>query len=194
MAADRSSAPVEALAGEPMPADAVEVGRVAGAWGVKGWIRIIPHADDPQALFSCRRWYVRPPDTPGPSPRRGWPEMLRVSQVRAHADGIVAGIHDLVDRDEAESLRGARLFVSRSSFPTAGEGEYYWVDLIGLAVSNRQGDELGTVAGLLDTGVHSVLRVAPAEGPERLIPFVDAYIDRVDMAARRIHVDWGLDF
>jgi 16S rRNA processing protein RimM len=195
VAADPSAArSAQAAEGEAMPADAVEVGRVAGAWGVKGWIRVVPHADDPQALFSSRRWYVQPPEPPTLGPRRGWPALLRVSQVRAHADGIVAGIHDLDDRDEAESLRGARLFVARSSFPTAGEGEFYWVDLIGLAVRNRQGEDLGTVAGLLDTGVHSVLRVAPAEGPERLIPFVDAYVDHVDLAGRCIHVDWGLDY
>ena len=185
-------------AGEPgFPKDAVEVGRVMGAWGVKGWIKVLPFADEPQALFASKRWFVRPPEGPAAVPPGGWPTLLRVSQAREHGDGVVAGIHDLDDRNVAEALRGARLFVPRSSFPTAGEDEYYWVDLIGLAVLNRQGEALGTVTGLLDTGAHSVLRVAP-EGdppaPERLIPFVGAYIDQVDIPGRRILVDWGLDY
>lgn len=185
-------------AGEPgFPEDAVEVGRVMGAWGVKGWIKVLPFADEPQALFASKRWFVRPPEGPAAVPPGGWPTLLRVSQAREHGDSVVAGIHDLDDRNVAEALRGARLFVPRSSFPTAGEDEYYWVDLIGLAVLNRQGEALGTVTGLLDTGAHSVLRVVP-EGdppaPERLIPFVGAYIDQVDIPGRRILVDWGLDY
>ena len=102
----------------------------------------------------------------------------------------------------AEALRGARVFVGRSSFPTAAADEYYWVDLIGLSVVNRAGETLGQVAGLLDTGPHSVLRVAPEGTPpgaaaaeaERLIPFVAAYVDAVDLQARRITVDWASDY
>jgi len=183
------------------PDDAVEVGRVVGAWGVKGWIRIQPFSSDPKALFSSRRWFVRRPDAPGPQTGT-WPPLLRVTQARSHGDGVVATVQEVPDRAAAEALKGARLFVARSSFPTAGDGEYYWVDLIGLAVHNRDGVLLGTVSDLLDTGAHSVLRVqrpdarseAPLDERERLIPFVAAYIDEVDLAGRRIRVDWGLDF
>ena len=103
------------------------------------------------------------------------------------------------DRAGAEALRGARLFVSRGSFPTAGEDEFYWVDLLGLAVFNRQGEHLGDVVGLIDTGPHSVLRVlhpdtGAAEADERLIPFVAAFVDSVSLQQRRISVDWGLDY
>ncbi|MBL8330517.1 MAG: ribosome maturation factor RimM [Rubrivivax sp.] len=184
----------------PFPDDAVEVGRILGAWGVKGWIRVQPFAEDPQALFSSKRWFLQPPATPAVPPRGGWPALLKITEAREQGDSVVAGIQDVTDRDLAEALRGARVFVARSSFPTAGEGEYYWVDLIGLQVHNRQDEPLGTVTGLLDTGAHSVLRVQPAaaEGeplaPERLIPFVAAYVDSVDLAARQIRVDWGLDF
>lgn len=186
---------------EEFPHDAVEVGRIAGAWGIKGWIKVLPHSGDPQALFSSKRWYLKPPDEPGPVPKGGWPVLLRVTQARHHADGVVAGIDGMTDRDVAEGLRGARVFVSRRSFPTPDAEEFYWVDLIGLSVRNRQGETLGTVTGLLDTGVHSVLCVAPgpAAAPgetrsERLIPFVGAYVDRVDLSGRCIHVDWGNDY
>ena len=101
----------------------------------------------------------------------------------------------LADRDAAQALRGGRLFIARSSFPTAGSDEFYWVDLIGAQVFNRDGVLLGEVAGLIDNGAHSVLQVrAEPTAAERLIPFVAAYVDRVDLAARRIEVDWGLDY
>lgn len=171
------------------PADAVEVGRVLGAWGVKGWFKVQPFADDPQALFSSKRWYLRPPDGPGVAP----PPLLKITQSREHGGLVVAGAQEVPDRNAAEALKGARVFVGRASFPTAGTDEYYWVDLIGCQVFNREGVALGRVEDLIDTGAHSVLRVLRGE-TERLIPFVAAYVDTVDLPARRITVDWGLDY
>ena len=112
---------------------------------------------------------------------------------------MVAGAAEVHDRNAAEARKGARNFVSRASFPKADDGEYYWVDLLGLSVVNRQGELLGMVADLIDTGPHTVLRIvaeaaAGAEPVERLVPFVDAYVDAVDLPGRRITVDWGLDF
>lgn len=184
------------------PDDAVEVGRLVGAWGVKGWVRIQPFSGDPKALFSTKRWFLRPPEAAGARPSAAWPELLRVIQARDHAEAVVAQLDGIDDRTKAEALKGGRIFVSRGSFPTAADGEFYWVDLIGLSVENRAGEALGTVSGLLDTGAHSVLRVQPADAPpdapdekvERLIPFVAAYVDSVDLPARRIIVDWGLDY
>ncbi|WP_062195982.1 ribosome maturation factor RimM [Caldimonas taiwanensis] len=178
------------------PSDAVEVGRVLDAWGVKGWIKVLPYSADPQALFSSRRWFIEPPQGPRPA-ARPMPRSLRITAVREHGDAVVAQARELPDRNAAEVLKGARIFVSRASFPTAGEGEYYWVDLIGLAVVNRQGQTLGRVVDLMDTGAHSILRVVDdsTDAPtERLIPFVAVYVDQVDTAAGRILVDWGLDY
>lgn len=197
------------------PEDAVEIGRVMGSWGVKGWIKVQPFSLDPQALFSTKRWFVRSPELASPA----WGgavedgSVLKVVHAKEHGDMVIASIQDLEDRDAAEALRGGRLFVSRASFPTAMEGEYYWVDLIGLSVANREGLVLGEVVGLMETGAHDVLRILPPAmaseaaavaptrgvrknaGPEELlIPFVAAYVDGVDMATRRITVDWGLDY
>ena len=180
------------------PADAIEVGRIVGAWGVKGGFKVQPHASDAQALFASRRWFLQP----AAGPRQTLPSLLRITGVREQSAAVVATAQEVSDRDGAQALAGARIFVSRASFPTAGEGEYYWVDLIGLDVVNRDGVALGEVTDLIDTGVHSVLcvrhRDAPAEASadsaECLIPFVAAYIDGVDLGARRIRVDWGLDY
>lgn len=186
------------------PEDAVEVGRILDAWGVKGWVRIQPFAADPQALFSSRRWFLKPPE--GKGPRRPasvdtLPSLLKVSQVKRHGDGVVMLAQDVDSRDAAEALRGARIFISRSSFPSADSDEFYWVDLIGLTVVNLHGEMLGTVVGLIDTGPHSVLRITPSpdadpkdEATERLVPFVGAYVTDVSLSDRRITVDWGLDY
>jgi 16S rRNA processing protein RimM len=105
-------------------------------------------------------------------------------------------VEDLSDRDVADALKGARILVSRQSFPTPDDGEFYWVDLIGLQVVNREAAALGSVVGLIETGPHCVLRVQPedAAAAETLIPFVDAYVDAVDLPGRRITVDWQADY
>jgi 16S rRNA processing protein RimM len=188
------------------PADAVEVGRIAGAWGLKGWIKVQPFAAEPQALFASRRWFLQPAPTPivrpAGLPAGALPSVLDISSVREHGDGVVAQATQLPDRNLAEALRGARVFVSRASFPAPEADEFYWIDLIGLTVLDRQGQTLGEVVGLLETGPHCVLRLrvpgaaadAPLDEAERLIPFVDAYVDKVDLPARTIHVDWSADY
>jgi len=203
------------------PEDAVEVGRILGAWGIKGGIKVAPFAAEPQALFSAKRWFLKPAENTRPTakaavaqaaatPARKTPAQraalaaplpvaLHVTGVRDQGDAIVALAPEIPDRDAAEALKGVRVFVSRASFPAPDPDEFYWVDLIGLAVSNRDAVALGEVVGLIDTGPHCVLRVQPpaSEGPEaeeRLIPFVEAYVDSVDLPGKKIVVDWGLDF
>jgi 16S rRNA processing protein RimM len=213
------------------PEDAIEVGRILGAWGIKGGIKVLPFASDPQALFSAKVWFLKPPESvkppsaatssnslkPGkaavvpahktPAQKAALaaplPFALNVQGVRDQGDAIVATAPEIVDRDAAEAMKGVRVFVSRTTFPKTDDGEFYWIDLIGLSVTNREGTALGDVIGLLDTGPHCVLRVkppaardVPAEpaADERLIPFVEAYVDSVDIAGRRIVVDWGLDY
>ena len=201
-----TAAQAQQLAGDDaplLPPDAVEVGRILGAWGIKGGIKVKPFAADPQALFSTKRWYLQPPEVsgelarpPGARAAAAMPALLRVVQAKEHGDGVVATVQDVTDRNAAEALRGARIFVSRASFPSPETGEFYWVDLIGLNVVNRDAASLGQVVGLLETGPHCVLRVqAPTEGAaEVLIPFVDAYVDAVDLPTRRITVDWDANW
>ncbi len=182
------------------PEDAVEVGRIGGAWGVKGWFKVQPFAADARALFNARRWFLRPANDAfvRPGSAAVAHHALDIVEIKEHAAGIVASAHGVADRTQAQLLYGARVHVARSQFPKPAIDEFYWVDLIGLAVTNREGADLGSVVGLIDTGPHSVLRVAPRDATdaaaERLIPFVAAYIDDVNLADRRIGVDWGLDF
>jgi 16S rRNA processing protein RimM len=201
------------------PEDAVEVGRVVDAWGVKGGIKVMPFSSDPQALFCTKKWFLRPAEAavgavvrPGAATkpasavasaaqaaRLNAPRFLQVKSAREQSDIVVATCEGLDDRNAAEALKGARVFVSRSAFPTPDDGEFYWIDLIGLDVANPQGEALGRVVDLIDTGPNSVLRLegeAGADGKpvERLIPFVSAYILSVSLADKRIVADWGLDY
>ncbi len=178
-----------------LPADAIEVGRIADAWGVKGWFKVLPHSASPEALFSSKRWYLLPSER-GAKTFSGT-VLLRVREAKEHSDTVVASAQEIDDRSAAESLRGARIFIARSSFPTAATDEYYWVDLIGLQVVNREGVALGRVKELLSTGPQTVLvieYVDDGKALERMIPFVGAYIDDVDLAARQITVDWQPDY
>ncbi len=179
------------------PDDALEVGRIGEAWGLNGDFRVLPYADPPTALLAAARWHLRPADDFAPRAAVApLPPTLEIARVRARGDGFVASSPAVTDRTAAEALRGARIFIARSRFPAPGSDEFYWVDLIGMAVSNRAGVHLGSVVGLLDNGAQSILRVAPApgEGGELLIPFVSAYVDDVDLGARHIAVDWGVDY
>lgn len=188
------------------PDDAIEVGRIVDAWGLKGWIKVQPFASDPQALFSSRCWFILPSEKAGvtsPVVIAGvLPALLNITQVKDHGDVVVALAREVPDRTAAEAMRGARVFIGRANFPSVGPDEFYWIDLIGLDVVNREGVALGRVVGLIDTGPHSVLRIAPEVAPpgvsaqeaERLIPFVAAYVDDVDLERRVVSVDWGLDY
>ena len=179
-----------------LPADAVEVGRIHDAWGIKGWFKVLPHSASPEALFSSKRWFLQPSEKAA-RPAFTGTVLLRVREAKEHADSVVATAQDVDDRNAAEALKGCRIFVPRSSFPTAGDDEYYWVDLIGLQVVNREGMALGQVSDLMATGPQTVLVVAyEHEGKprERMIPFVAAYIDQVDLPGRRITVDWQPDY
>ena len=185
------------------PEDAVEVGCILDAWGVKGWFKVQAYSSDAQALFSSRRWFLRAPEGNAPAVvkvNKPLPRLLKILSIREHGEGLVANAQDCADRNAAEALRGARIFISRSAFPAADPDEYYWVDLIGLSVVNRQGETLGEVLGLIDAGPHSVLRIAPPgliapikPDQERLLPFVSAYVDDVDLEQRIITVDRRLD-
>jgi 16S rRNA processing protein RimM len=193
------------LSDPELPSDAVEVGRILGPFGIKGWFKLQPFSADPQALFSTKRWYLKAA-TPRPGAKRpiaasadalALPPLLKITHAKEHGDGIVASAQEVPDRAAAEALKGASVWVSRASFPTPEPDEYYLVDLLGMQVFNRQGLALGAVVDFIPTGPHTVIVCEqPASAPgvkpaQTLIPFVAAYVDSVSVADRRIVCDWG---
>jgi len=163
----------------------VIMGRIAAAHGIRGWVKIQPYTEYLDSLMDYRSWWIGWEGGP-------WRE-VEVRQCEAHNKTLAAELPDCPDRSAAEKLKGLLIAVPRSSLPKQGNDEYYWSDLIGLAVVNEAGVQLGTVSNLLDTGANQVLIVRGDSG-EILIPFVASAIKQVDMKNKIILVDWSADY
>jgi 16S rRNA processing protein RimM len=178
------------VSGTTVPDDLVLVGHITGAYGIKGWVRIKPYSADADAMLHAKTWWLDKPAL----------RDVDVLQVKTHGEDVVAGLMGVADRNAAEALKGATVQIRRSHFPVLSDDEFYWIDLMGLAVENLQGESLGTVADLMDNGAHPILRVHAAQAAETekpkewLIPFVDQFVKTVDKQEKKITVDWGLDF
>lgn len=161
------------------------MGRVASAFGIKGWVKIQPFSEYVDSLTAYKAWYLGYENGP-------WREVT-VAQCEVHDKTLAAQFADCPDRTAAEKLKGLLIAVPRSSLPEEDEGEYYWADLIGMSVINAEDVVLGVVAELLETGANDVL-IVRGNGPDVLIPFLNSVIGEVDMAARTIRVNWSADF
>ncbi len=156
------------------------VGHIAGAYGIKGWVRIGSYTVPPENLLDYQPWLV------GGKP-------LQVLDVHAHGAGFVAQLQGVTDRDVAATMAGMQIAVPAHALPVLDEDEFYWRDLIGLVVVNLGGEALGNVTGFLASGANDVMVVRDEE-VERLVPFAGSIVQSVDRAAGRIIVDWGLDY
>ncbi len=167
----------------------IVLGRITAPFGVKGWLKIHPFGDDPSALGEMPCWWLAPESE---TPDGQWAQYaLRACQ--SHGKGLVVSLEGITDRNAAESLSGWYIAAPRDSLPQPEENEYYWGDLVGMAVYDETGEPLGEVTGLLSTGAHDVLQVQDGD-TERLIPFVAAYVLDVDLAARSIRTAWQKDW
>jgi len=175
---------------EPARDAIVVLGEVLGAYGVRGSLKVRPFTELPETLLGHATWWLK-------TTRGGdWRE-YQAGSGRLHSGSLLVTLNGVETREEALAMKGALVGVKRCALPAAGEDEYYWNELTGFAVWNRAGVLLGEVSGITEHGAHPLLRVArPAgmRGAERLIPFVPAIVDRVDVGAGRIDVDWGEDF
>lgn len=163
------------------------MGRIAAPHGVQGAVKVRPGSADPASLLDHRTWWLRSLPEGTWSPRR-------VLAARAHGAMMVAELDGIATRDAASALRGVEVGVPRESLPPLAAGEHYQSDLIGMMVVNREGIALGRVAGFVESGAHPIVRIAADGGIERLIPWVASHIDGIDVAARRIDVDWPAEY
>ena len=168
----------------------VVMGEIAGPYGIRGWLKVRSFAESPEALLGFGTWWIK-------SRREAaWTEFARL-EGRMHSGALVVALGGVGTREAALALKGSEVGVPRNALPAAVEGEIYWDDLTGLCVMNRAGELLGKVQGLTQHGGHPLLRVERppgSPGAERLIPYVPAIIDRVDVAGGRIDVDWEADY
>ena len=159
------------------------MGRIAAPFGIKGWVKVQTFSEDPGALLEFDSWRIG---------REDQQRDYVVAESQDHSNTLVARLEGIDDRDQAFALRGLEVSVSRSALPDPVENEYFWADLIGLEVVNQQGAVLGRVDSLMETGAHDVLVIKGTK--EHLIPFIDAFVGTVDVAAGTITVDWGEDY
>lgn len=162
-----------------------------GTFGVHGWVRVKPYSSHAEALLGARCWWFE---------KQGMRE-FDVRQARKHGEDIIVQLVGIVDRDAAEGLKGTLLHISRRYFPPLDNNESYWIDLLGLSVKNLHGERLGLVTGLMESGAHSILRVAPDEESgtesrqaEILIPFIEKFVPTIDQEEKVITVDWERDY
>jgi len=194
------------------------VARILDAWGLGGWLKLDVFGDTQRSVLSkAKRWRIRPTQAGQAIARE-----VSVMASRAHGASWVAQIEAIVDRDQALALKGRHIEIRRSDFPRLPRGEYYWVDLIGCSVFNRDHVRLGTVLAMDDHGAHPIMQIKPSlaathdegsaddlargdasekatlsipsEKATFYIPFVKHFVDRVNIEAKRIDVDWHADW
>jgi len=189
----------------------VVMGRVLAPFGIKGWLKVEPWCEQPEQLLGHSAWWLG---------RNGEWRNVKVLESAQHGAFLIARLEGCNDRDQAMAWRGCEVALPREALPAAAEDEYYQADLIGLEVVNLRGERLGEVAGLFSNGAHEVMRIAPVVTPkpapdpratldpkarlepnaatrragERLVPWITAVVRTVDIAGRRIEVDWELDW
>lgn len=171
-------------------AEQILVGRVDGAYGVKGWVKVFSFTDPMEGILAYSPWQVA---------KRGKQQTLAVVDGHKQGRGLVALLEGYEDRSQAESLTGAEIRITGDQLPVLEEGEFYWHELEGLAVVNKQGERLGRVDHLMETGANDVMAVKPdatsIDDRDRLIPYVaDRVIVEVDTGKQEILVDWPADF
>ncbi len=164
----------------------IPVGKISGAFGVKGWVKVYSFTDPRENILSYSPLYLS---------RKGeWVE-VKVVEGRLQGKGVVMSLSGVTDRDQVLPLVGVELAIAKTQIKPAGKDEYYWSDLIGMSVVNVQDEQLGEVESLLENGAHDVLVVLNKDKTERLIPFVlDDIVELVDLDNKVIRVDWELDY
>jgi 16S rRNA processing protein RimM len=155
------------------------MGRILGPFGIQGWVKLRTFTETPDGLADHPSWWLRS--------KAGWKSAV-LEDFKVRPAAVSAKLQGVDDRNAAELLGGTDVAVTREDLGEAQEGEMFWVDLVGLAVVNLQGEELGQVEELLRTGGSDVLVVRGER--ERLIPFIADFVKSVDREAKRITVDW----
>ncbi len=171
--------------------DLVVLGKFGAVYGINGWLKVNSYTDIPEGIFDYTPWQIQV--------QGNW-RQVQISGKKRHGNGLIVKLADASDRDQAQLYVNADIAVERSALPQLAEGDYYWRDLMGMAVVNEAGYHLGEVVDMMETGSNDVLVVkankTDAFGKtERLLPFLtDSVIKEVNNAERRILVDWDPDF
>ena len=176
--------------------DMVVMGRIVAPYGVFGWLKVVPDTEAFDGLFDYDTWWL--------GKGNDWRELL-VETAKVHNDVLVVKLKGIDDRDAAMACKGKQIAVPRSQLPEPEEDAYYWSDLIGLRVKNKQAVEFGCIVDVFETGANDVIVVqseatepdgeqAKSKPQERLLPFVADVVLEVDLPNKTMLVDWDADF
>jgi 16S rRNA processing protein RimM len=155
------------------------MGRVAGSYGLRGWVKVAPDGGAREALAAASEWWIGA-------------QAYRVTEAKVHGTAVVGKLAGLETREQALALKGSAVSVRREMLPEPGEGHYYLADLLGLEVVNERGEALGIVKRLFTNGAQDVMELAGDR--TRLLPWVAAVVKKVDLPNRRIEVAWEADW
>jgi 16S rRNA processing protein RimM len=155
------------------------MGRVAGSYGVRGWVKVAPESGSQEDLAGANEWWIGA-------------EAYAVVESRVHGATVVARLAGIETREQALALKGQAVAVRREALPEPPDGRYYLADLIGLEVVNGQGAALGVVTRTYSNGAHDVIEVAGER--TRLIPWVAAIVKEVDLPKKKVRVEWEADW
>ena len=180
--------------------DLIELGAISEAQGLQGQVKVRPHSSDPVALLSSKAVWLSliPRREAGVSASIEQASLTQytVKGAKMHSGNVVMALEGVGDRDQALALKGARILVTRETFPKPDGDSYYWVDLIGCHAVNLQGEALGEVIDITENGAHGVIAIGDAQTKviKQLVPFVKEVVQNVDLPNKKITLDWQSDW
>ena len=174
--------------------DWVVVGKLLGPHGVKGWLKLYSHTQPMDNIKSYNPLWIRPQG----GSEGSW-QPVRVEHVQRHGKGLVTKLKGCDSREQVPFYTGCEVAIKREQLPALDKDDYYWSDLEGLQVITEQGECLGKVGHLFETGSNDVMVVKASkqsvDDQERLIPYLwNDVVKSVDTQAATITVNWDKDF
>ena len=175
-----------------MNLDIIVVGRLGRSFGVKGWQVLQSFTAPPENILQYSPWYLQR------SPEGSWQELAE-RVCHPHKNGHLVRLKHIENPEDAHAYSGSFIGVPRDALSLVdnddetADAEYFWHDLVGCEVYNREDVYLGRVDHLIETGAHDVLIVKSDEG-NHLIPFHEPYLQNIDLTAKRISVEWQVDW
>lgn len=167
----------------------IELGKIIGVWGVKGWVKLHSYTRYRADISKYKTWWLKTPTGDIEAATE-----YKVLNCREQGKGVVAQLHGVTAPEQAMALNGKSIWVAESELPELPSGQYYWQQLIGLSVSNEESIVLGTVDSILETGANDVLILKSPSGDEVLIPYVDQVVREVDVVRGTLLVDWSQSY
>ena len=159
--------------------DLICVGAISGAFGVRGEVRIKSFCADPAAIGGYSPLFTQ-----------NGKISYEIELTRNVKGGFAAKLGDLSNKEDADALKGTRLYVERNRLPSLPDDEFYHSDLIGLQVVDTGGDDCGKVSAVHDHGAGDILEISSSKLKEpALLPFTQESVPTVDLDAKRIVID-----